>query len=107
MLIAAINIIMKSRLLPGEMKLLPRAVPLLALAAFCAVSACADEEATVQQTEMQQQPSETEGQRPPEREGPDGCYLPEQQKCDCEIVEVDCTEDVGIWTTGCASCAMP
>jgi hypothetical protein len=76
---------------------------LLVLALACA---CGDE-ATVQQVEMEQQENQPEGERPPPREGPDGCYLPEQRACDCAIVEADCTEDVGVWTDGCASCAVP
>lgn len=46
-----------------------------------------------------------EGERPPEREGPEGCYIEAEHRCDCELEEAACTEDVGIWTDGCATCA--
>ena len=49
---------------------------------------------------------EQEQQRPAERPGPEGCYIPSRTMCDCALGEEDCTEDVGVWTSGCASC-MP
>ena len=82
-----------------------RGALLLALALACSASACGDE-ATVREVEMAQQENQPEGERPPPREGPEGCYISERRSCDCGIVEADCTEDVGIWTDGCASCAM-
>lgn len=88
----------------GIAKLLVRAQGLLPLALAGLLGACGDE-ADVQQVEMEQQQSQPEGERPPPREGPDGCYIPAQTRCDCAIVEADCTEDVGIWADGCASCA--
>lgn len=105
-LIVAIKITMKLEILPEKALVAGRSVLLLALAVACAVSACGDE-ATVREVEMVQQENQPEGERPPPREGPDGCYLPAQRSCDCAIAEADCTEDVGVWTTGCASCAMP
>ncbi len=101
---------MKPDFLPEKRSVLARAVPLLAVALACAF-AC-DDEATVQGEEMEpfemeQLENQPEGERQPPREGPDGCYLPEQRSCDCAVAEADCTEDVGIWTTGCASCATP
>jgi hypothetical protein len=65
-------------------------------------SACGDEDETTT-TEGQPTDTVTEGERP-EREGPEGCYIPSQMLCDCDVVEVDCTEDVGVWTPGCMSC---
>lgn len=42
----------------------------------------------------------------PEREGPAGCYIEGERRCDCELEEAACTEDVGVWVdTGCSSCA--
>jgi hypothetical protein len=92
---------------PGKAKLQASLASLLMLALAGAVFGCGDEEETVQQTEMQEQPSQSEGERPPPREGPEGCYIPAQTRCDCAILEADCTEEVGVWTTGCASCAAP
>jgi hypothetical protein len=41
-----------------------------------------------------------------ERSGPAGCYIEGERRCDCEIEEAACTEDVGIWVDmGCATCA--
>jgi hypothetical protein len=41
-----------------------------------------------------------------ERAGPAGCYIEGERRCDCEIEEAACTEDVGIWVDmGCATCA--
>ncbi len=41
-----------------------------------------------------------------EREGPAGCYIEGERRCDCELEEAACTEDVGIWVdTGCGTCA--
>jgi hypothetical protein len=40
-----------------------------------------------------------------EREGPEGCYIPGNMLCDCDLDEAGCTEDVGVWTTGCDTCA--
>jgi len=78
---------------------------LLLTLASLALSACGGdtEKAQTERTETQQ---EMPTQRPPMREGPDGCYIPARTKCDCAIQEADCTEDVGVWTPGCASCAM-
>jgi hypothetical protein len=103
-LILTLKFIMKRDFLLGISRTRGRAVLLLALAGL--VVACGDE-ATVQQVEMTTEEAQPEGERPPPREGPDGCYIPEQRACDCAIVEADCTEDVGVWTMGCASCAAP
>jgi hypothetical protein len=41
-----------------------------------------------------------------EREGPAGCYIEGERRCDCELEQAACTEDVGIWVdTGCGTCA--
>jgi len=41
-----------------------------------------------------------------ERRGPAGCYIEDERRCDCEIAEAACTEDVGTWVPmGCGSCA--
>lgn len=83
---------------------------LLLTLASLALGACSGD-AEKQQTE-QTKTTDTEtqqempAQRPPAREGPDGCYIPSRQKCDCAIQEDACTPDVGVWTQGCASCAM-
>ena len=71
-----------------------------------ALSACGGDTEQLQTDTRQQMPAETTAERPPAREGPDGCYIPSRQKCDCEIQEPDCKEDVGVWTSGCTSCAM-
>ena len=39
------------------------------------------------------------------REGPEGCYIEANFACNCDLAEAECTEDIGIWTPGCASCA--
>lgn len=39
-----------------------------------------------------------------EREGPEGCYIIANMRCDCELDEASCTPDVGQWTPGCSSC---
>lgn len=36
---------------------------------------------------------------------PDGCYIPALMRCDCELTEEACGEDVGVWTDGCSSCS--
>jgi hypothetical protein len=46
----------------------------------------------------------SEGGRPP-TEGPEGCYIEAERRCDCELEEDACSEDGQIWTDGCASCA--
>jgi len=78
-------------------------VPFLVWALCCA---CGGDEARILQAEGEPE-TQTEEQRPPPREGLEGCYIPQRQMCDCEIVEADCSEDVGVWTDGCASCAPP
>lgn len=41
------------------------------------------------------------------RSGPEGCYIEADRRCDCEIEQAACTEDVGIWVEmGCGTCAM-
>jgi hypothetical protein len=41
-----------------------------------------------------------------EREGPAGCYIEGERRCDCDLERDACTEDVGIWVdTGCGTCA--
>ena len=80
-----------------------KVVPCLVLALSVA---CGDEEARIVQAEGEPE-TETEEQRPPPREGPEGCYIPTRTMCDCAILEADCGEDVGVWTEGCASCASP
>jgi hypothetical protein len=106
-LIITLKFIMRLEVLLGMAKLSAHVAPLLVVALAAAVSACGDEAEVVQQTETEQQQSQPEGERPPPREGPDGCYIPTQRSCDCAIVEADCSEDVGVWTMGCASCAAP
>lgn len=46
------------------------------------------------------------GERPPEtREGPEGCYILAENRCDCDIAEEDCTDEATQqWTEGCRSC---
>lgn len=58
-------------------------------------AACGDEDETQTQTETQASMG---------REGPEGCYIPADMLCDCDIEEAACTEDVGVWTPGCESC---
>jgi hypothetical protein len=49
-----------------------------------------------------EEPDSVEEQRP----GPPGCYIPDERRCDCEIAEAACTEDVGMWVEmGCGTCA--
>ena len=73
---------------------------LMRLGTLCLVlaagnAACGDEDETETQTETQASMG---------REGPEGCYIPADMLCDCDIEEVACTEDVGVWTAGCESC---
>jgi len=71
-----------------------------ALSCLALSLACGDGD---DETEVEQEQQE---QRPPEREGPAGCYIGSRMMCDCEIAEEDCTADVGMWvSSGCASCA--
>ena len=65
-------------------------------------SACGGEDAT---TTAPTEPQTETQQEQPAREGPEGCYIPPQMMCDCTLVEADCSEDVGVWTAGCMSCA--
>jgi hypothetical protein len=65
---------------------LTRIVPLLAVALG---TACGDE--------AEDDPSA-------EREGPEGCYIVANMRCDCELDEASCTPDIGQWTPGCSSC---
>ena len=70
------------------------------LVPLAAASACGgdDEEEQVEQ--------EVEQQMPSERMGPAGCYIPAEFRCDCELTEAACTEDVGMWVDmGCGTCA--
>lgn len=49
---------------------------------------------------------EGDGNEAPVREGPAGCYVGAEMRCDCEIEEASCTEDGQTWVEdGCASCA--
>lgn len=48
---------------------------------------------------------EDDGGEQPEVEGPVGCYIEAERRCDCALEEAACTEDGQIWTDGCASCA--
>jgi hypothetical protein len=48
----------------------------------------------------------TAGDQRPQTEGPEGCYIEAERRCDCEVEEDDCSEDGQIWTDGCASCAQ-
>ena len=46
-----------------------------------------------------------DGERP-ESEGPAGCYIGPEMRCDCEIAETSYTEDGQTWVEeGCSSCA--
>jgi len=46
-----------------------------------------------------------EGEQP-ESDGPAGCYIGPEMRCDCEIQETSCTEEGQTWVEeGCASCA--
>jgi hypothetical protein len=66
------------------------------LTLLCLINAaCGDEDETSTQTETESNMG---------REGPEGCYIPGNMLCDCEIQEADCTMDVGVWTAGCESC---
>lgn len=47
----------------------------------------------------------TGGDERPPTEGPEGCYIEAERRCDCDLEEADCSEDGQIWTDGCASCA--
>lgn len=50
---------------------------------------------------------QTEGEARPEREGPEGCYIGAEMRCDCARTESECGGAVGgVWTEGCASCAV-
>ena len=79
-----------------------KVVPFLVWALCCA---CGSDEARLVSPE--EEDMAVQEQRPPPREGPAGCYIPERTMCDCTLLEEDCTEDIGVWTDGCASCAPP
>jgi hypothetical protein len=46
----------------------------------------------------------SESGRPP-TEGPEGCYIEADRRCDCDLEEDACMGEGQIWTDGCASCA--
>lgn len=74
-----------------------RAGLLLSLFLAALSSACGGESDEVEQQAPQQEQ---------EREGPAGCYIEGERRCDCELEEAACTEDVGIWVDmGCGTCA--
>ena len=64
-------------------------LPLFAILGLC--TACSDEDETQTDTST-------------EREGPEGCYILANMRCDCELDEASCTPDIGQWTPGCTSC---
>lgn len=78
---------------------------LLLVAALChPLAACnSDDDDTTTDATMDASDGSDDMQGPP-REGPPGCYIPSMRMCDCDIAEADCSEDVGVWTEGCASC---
>lgn len=40
------------------------------------------------------------------REGPEGCYIVMEMRCDCDLTEASCSEEgAQVWTDGCSSCA--
>ena len=63
--------------------------------------ACGSDEATIEDD------TEEMGGGNPMREGPAGCYIGAEMRCDCEVEEGDCGDDNGgTWVPdGCASCA--
>jgi hypothetical protein len=70
---------------------------------FLVLSACGEDDTAP--PEMQMQMLQGSDMRPEStREGPVGCYIEAQRRCDCEIEEADCTQEGQIWTEGCASC---
>jgi hypothetical protein len=49
---------------------------------------------------------EDDGGGPPGGEGPAGCYIGPEMRCDCEIEQTSCTEEGQTWVEdGCTSCA--
>jgi len=63
---------------------------------FALLSACGGDD----DDERQVMPSEGE------RTGAAGCYIPTEFRCDCELDQAACTDDVGMWVEmGCGSCA--
>jgi hypothetical protein len=38
------------------------------------------------------------------RQGPEGCYIEAQRRCDCAIEQANCTQAGQLWTMGCMSC---
>jgi hypothetical protein len=77
---------------------------------FAVLCAACSDDATCEGSLCGEQPANggsggSEGERPPPREGPEGCYIQANNRCDCEIEEAACTEEGQIWTDGCASCA--
>jgi hypothetical protein len=74
-----------------------RAGLLLSLFFAALSSACGGESDEVEQQAPQQEQA---------GEGPAGCYIEAERRCDCELDEAECTEDVGIWVDmGCGTCA--
>lgn len=52
---------------------------------------------------------EAEGQDPAEgeRQGPAGCYIGAERRCDCDLEESECTAEGSSWVMmGCTSCVM-
>jgi hypothetical protein len=67
---------------------------------------CGGDSANDDDANQSEDTRESEGEgRPQMGEGPEGCYIEANFMCDCDLDEAACSEDVGIWTDGCATCA--
>jgi len=74
----------------------------LLMAGWC--MACGGEDDDPETTTMQEEAR-------PTQDGPAGCYVIMQMKCDCDLEEAECTDPAAmVWVPagprGCASCAM-
>ena len=67
--------------------------------------ACGEDDETTTETDDMETTTEVEQAQPGTRMGPEGCYIQAEMRCDCDLDEASCTEDVGVWTPGCSSCS--
>ncbi len=82
--------------------------PLTLALSLSATHGCGgDEETTFESDDAQPRPAGGDEGGNPMREGPAGCYIGAEMRCDCSIEEADCSDDQGgTWVAeGCASCA--
>jgi hypothetical protein len=91
----------------SEMRLIRalRTATALALLGGGLLMACSEDDETTTETDDTDTRTEVEQAQPGTRTGPEGCYIQAEMRCDCDLDEAGCTEDVGVWTPGCSSCS--